>query len=277
MPPKKLSQISGMPKMNAVFNGWTFGMQVILIRQSIENGFVTAEETPLKITGIWQPFSPEQIQLMPEGQRSWEWVQFHVKHGGPIFQTNDRIRRAGITYKVMAAKDFKYNNYTAYDLIRDYEANYEDVPAVERTGMPQMSAAFDGWMVSMNLIKISQTIIAGLVSESRRSIKIKAAWQPLSPEEIALKPDGQRSWEWIDLHVRGRGQIFATNDRIEHEGILYKIMAVKDWRLNNYTEYHLIRDYEPAPESVPNYVFVGANAVYDGPDRVIDGFEGFEG
>lgn len=117
-------------------------------------------------------------------------------------------------------------------------------PLNQLSGMPQMSAAFSGWTISISLKKITQTVVNGFVQNAETDLTIKGIWQPLSPDEIALKPDGQRSWEWIWLHVEGKTLLFKTNDRIIRNGIKYKIMAVKDYTLNNYSEYHLVLDYQ---------------------------------
>jgi hypothetical protein len=150
-------------------------------------------------------------------------------------------------------------------------------PLNQQSGMPQMTAAFMGWTIALDLLRITQSVVEGFVQEVESLTRIMGIWQPLSPEEIELKPEGQRAWEWIDLHVQGKTFNFKVNDRIKRDDIPYKVMAVKDYRLNNYVEYHLIRDYDyiqpPEPLPVPNYVYDGEDAVYDGLDRVIDGFQ----
>lgn len=117
-------------------------------------------------------------------------------------------------------------------------------PLNQISGMPQMSAAFQGWTTKLILHKITQSIVDGFVQQAETTINVLGTWQPLSPEEIALKPDGQRSWEWIDLHIEGSKVLFQTNDRVIYGGLKYKIMAVKDYTLNNYSEYHLVLDYQ---------------------------------
>lgn len=114
----------------------------------------------------------------------------------------------------------------------------------ELSDMPQMSAAFDGWKIKLSLEKITQSIVDGFVQEAKQTLNVYGTWQPLSPEEIALKPDGQRSWDWYMLHIEGGAVLFKTNDRVKYNGKTYKIMAVKDYTLNNYSEQHVIADYQ---------------------------------
>jgi len=116
----------------------------------------------------------------------------------------------------------------------------------EYTGMPQMEAAFEGWMTNFTLQIITQITDAntGFISDSIQSAQYKGTIQPLNPEEVALKPDGQRSWEWLQIHVLKGQHNLKTNDRIRYNDRDFKVMAVKDYSLNNYIEYHLVADYE---------------------------------
>jgi hypothetical protein len=110
--------------------------------------------------------------------------------------------------------------------------------------MPQMSAAFVGWKSTLEMKVVSQNVVNGFVQETERPLTILATWQPLSSEEIELKPVGQRSWSWYWLHYEGATLLFATNDRVVYKGVKYKVMAVKDYTLNNFSEYHLVLDYQ---------------------------------
>lgn len=139
------------------------------------------------------------------------------------------------------------------------------------SGMPQMSAAFQGWKIKLALLKIVQTVIDGFVVNNEALVTFSGTWQPLSPEMIKLYPEGQWSWEWIDLHVDGSKLLFQTNDRISRNGLIYKVMAVKDYTLNNFSEYYLIRDYEfVLPTPIDGIVMVGDDIVLSGEDVVID-------
>lgn len=114
----------------------------------------------------------------------------------------------------------------------------------EITSMPQMQAAFAGWKTTITLTVITQSISNGLVTNAESDIVFAGVIQPLKAEEIALKPEGQRSFEWLQIHCLDRSLNLETNDRIVYNGQKYKVMAKKDYSLNNYIEYHAIQDYE---------------------------------
>ncbi len=123
MPAKPLNQMSGMPQMKAAFAGWTTAMMLKRIRQSVNaEGYPIDAETLLNIRGVWQPLSTNQINLKPEGQRSWSWYMLHIE-GRPAIETNDRVVYAGVKYKVMGKKDYSLNNYVELHLALDYQAS----------------------------------------------------------------------------------------------------------------------------------------------------------
>lgn len=119
------------------------------------------------------------------------------------------------------------------------------LPLNQVSGMPQMSSAFFGWKNNISLIKIVQTIDDdGFVVETNSVINFKGVWQPMSMEQIAIKPDGERAWQWITLHVEGSNVLFKRGDKIMRLDQRYKVMGVKDFTLNNYSEYELVKDYQ---------------------------------
>ena len=69
--------------------------------------------------------------------------------------------------------------------------------------------------------------------------------QPLKPEDIALKDEGQRSFDWYQIHIRESiyGELFTTQI-LTVNGFDYKIMAKKNFALNGYREYHAILNYQ---------------------------------
>lgn len=111
--------------------------------------------------------------------------------------------------------------------------------------MPQMRAAFGGWTTKITMIKRSQSVVNGLVIETDHPLTFKGTVQPLSPRSLMLKPEGQRSWTWLQVHCLASTALnLKPNDRVVFNGELFKVMADLDYSLNNYIEYHLVKDYQ---------------------------------
>lgn len=120
-------------------------------------------------------------------------------------------------------------------------------PLNRLSGMPQIGAAFNGWETKIALRKIAQTIIDGLVDNKEIPMNFMGTWQPLSAEKIALKPEGMRSWKWIQLHCRNGSKNLETNDLVIRDGekTRYKVMDKLDYSLSGFIEYHLVEDFQP--------------------------------
>lgn len=111
-----------------------------------------------------------------------------------------------------------------------------------------MSAAFAGWKSRLTFEKITQTVVDGWVTETKTPVTVMGTWQPFSDDQIKLKPEGQWSWSWFQIHIEGTIKHFKNNDRMVFKGVQYKVMANRDYTLNNYVEYHVIEDFQGSPD-----------------------------
>ena len=63
--------------------------------------------------------------------------------------------------------------------------------------LPDVSEVMNGWEVSMTANYVTQTLVDGAVADTEVNKPIKGISQPLKPEEVALKDEGQRAWNWV--------------------------------------------------------------------------------
>ena len=113
-----------------------------------------------------------------------------------------------------------------------------------KNGMPNMRNTLNGWEVPLSLIRVKQKVVDGDAVKTEEFIRFMGVWQPLRDEELQFKPEGQRSWEWIWIHAKSGTLNLQTQDKVIFNNKRYKIMNVKDYSLNGFIEYHLVRDYE---------------------------------
>ena len=113
-----------------------------------------------------------------------------------------------------------------------------------KTGMPNMSNTLIGWEVPLTLVKIKQEVVDGDVIKSEQLINFLGCWQPLRDEELQFKPENQRSWSWYWIHAKSGTLNLQTQDKIIFQGERFKVMGVKNYSLNGFIEYQIIRDYE---------------------------------
>lgn len=121
---------------------------------------------------------------------------------------------------------------------------YSYNPLATLTNMPNMAGTLSGWQAPLQLIRITQTMSEGDVEYSEELITFQGVWQPLKDEQLQFKPEGQRSWKWFWIHAVAGTLNLDTADKIVFNGERYKVMDKKDYSLNGFVEYHVVKDYE---------------------------------
>lgn len=113
-----------------------------------------------------------------------------------------------------------------------------------RGGLPQMASTLNGWEVPLTLEKVTQKIVDGDKIESKEKINFQGVCQPLKAEELQFKPEGLRSFTWLQIHCKSGILNLQTQDKIIFNNIRYKVMDIKNYSLYAYIEYHLVEDYQ---------------------------------
>lgn len=116
------------------------------------------------------------------------------------------------------------------------------------SGMPQMDTTLFGWEVPLTLEKVYQDVVEGDFTYTTQKINFKGVWQPLKNEVLQLKPEGQRSWSWYWIHAVTGTLNLETGDKVIFNGERYKVIEKKDYSLNGFVEYQVIKDYEGNPQ-----------------------------
>lgn len=110
-----------MPNMSNTLTGWEVPITLVKVIQDVVDGELKTDETKISFMGVWQPLSSEQLNLLPEGQRSWENVWIHCKSSDLNLETADKVIFKNRRYKITQKKDYGLNGYVEYMLIRDFE------------------------------------------------------------------------------------------------------------------------------------------------------------
>lgn len=117
---------TGLPRPQLGINMWSQNSSAMAITQVVDEwGNVKDEKTIFYFDGVIQPLKPEYVKyeeerFNSEGQYSWEWYWFHTKQD-VVLKTNDRVVYKGITYKIMAIKDYSDYGHIEYHVIKDWQ------------------------------------------------------------------------------------------------------------------------------------------------------------
>lgn len=109
--------------------------------------------------------------------------------------------------------------------------------------LPQMSDALGDWLQPMKFQQVTKTTVNMQVVETFADINMQAVRQPLSAQQVMMKPEGQRTWRWDRLHALPTPEL-VVDSRVLYQGIEYRVMGKWPWPEYGYIEYHLTQDYE---------------------------------
>lgn len=75
--------------------------------------------TPITFRGVIMPLSARRIELKPEGQRAWTWLQLF---SDPVLEldVDDVVLYLGKQTRVMATTDYRLYGYVLYELVQDW-------------------------------------------------------------------------------------------------------------------------------------------------------------
>lgn len=111
-------------------------------------------------------------------------------------------------------------------------------------GLPNVSEALLDYFRQLTFTTIVKTVSNNQLLETPTSVVFMGTRQPLSPAKVAMKPEGQRTWRFEQIHAFPSLQL-SPDDQITFGTTLYRVMAKLDYKEYGYVEYHITQDYTP--------------------------------
>lgn len=121
--------------------------------------------------------------------------------------------------------------------------NASDIPLSQNGGtLPNVSDVILNWFQAMVFTIVTKTIVNFQLVETGDDINFQGVWQPFSPQQLALKPIGERDWKWFMVHASPN--LALTPDQvITYQGTQYRVKEKLDYTNYGYVQYNLIEDY----------------------------------
>jgi hypothetical protein len=110
---------SQLPDMGLAMADILQPVQFIQITKQNLNGLVQEIQTPINTRAVRQPYSPQRLDIKPEGQREWRWETVFASID-LILSPDDRILWDGLYFRVMQKSDYKEYGYVQYEIVQDY-------------------------------------------------------------------------------------------------------------------------------------------------------------
>lgn len=108
-----------VPDVGGAMRDWFQPMVFEPVTKMTKAFQVVETGTPIAFQGVIQPLSPRRLQLKPEGQRAWTWLELHAD---PVLSLNvdEVVIYQGVQTRIMARDDFQLYGYVRYELVQDY-------------------------------------------------------------------------------------------------------------------------------------------------------------
>lgn len=129
----------------------------------------------------------------------------------------------------------------ALGIINGRDSDLKGLSCVPNAG-PSMRA----WFQHLTLVQIIKQTIDYEIVESRKNFTTSGVFQPLTGRALEMKPEGQRAWQWMELHCEN-GLELKVDDVVEYHGTRYRVMSDKAYSAYGYGYYELVNDYNRAP------------------------------
>lgn len=121
--------------------------------------------------------------------------------------------------------------------------NAKNIPLGQTSaGLPNVNAAITGWFQPMTFERVCKTQVDGYTQEINTVIHTRGCRQPLSPYDLSIKQEGERSWNWEMMHCLPE-VVLKTDDIIKFQGVPYRVMKIFNWAQYGYMQYEIAQDF----------------------------------
>ena len=109
--------------------------------------------------------------------------------------------------------------------------------------MPTMRSTIMGWFRPLNLTRVIKQTVDFETKEVEIPLPAQGTWQPLSHAQLVIKPEGERAWQWFEIHSTPDLRL-EPDDVIFRDGAPYRVMAQGSYDDNGFISYHVVNDYQ---------------------------------
>lgn len=107
------------PDVSGALTDWFQPMTFTLVTKAVTAFQAVETGVSVSFRGVLQPLKSRDLQLKPEGQRSWTWFMLHSDVALKL-NTDDVVLYNGVQTRVMARQDYSLNGYMYYELVQDW-------------------------------------------------------------------------------------------------------------------------------------------------------------
>ena len=110
------------------------------------------------------------------------------------------------------------------------------------SGFPDMGDAFAEWSEATDFQLITKSVQDHEVREAAEPVIFDMLIVPMRAQQVAIKPEGQRSWRWwtgISDYKLGIDDVVCDED-----GVKYRVTAIDNYKVAGFYAYELTEAYQ---------------------------------
>lgn len=115
-------------------------------------------------------------------------------------------------------------------------------------GLPQVDEVLPDWFQPLTFDIITKSLINYELQEVIVSVKTQGVRQPMTAQQLSIKPEGQRAWKWETIHCLPNVPL-KIDDIVVFGNQKYRVMQKWDWSEYGYQEVHICQGYNNEQES----------------------------
>lgn len=109
--------------------------------------------------------------------------------------------------------------------------------------LPDVSEGVQMFFQTIKMHRVTKHNEDGYLVERKHCILTQGVRQTFTLAQLAMKPEGQRTWRWSKLHILPNPKL-ALDDIVEIRGIHYRVMTMDNHAEYGVISYDLIEDYK---------------------------------
>lgn len=117
---RDVNDANDLPDLSMGVQMFFQSIKIEVIRKRNEGGYLKENKKCILTQGVRQTYTPKQLEMKPEGQRTWKWSKLHTLPECKL-KLDDIVEIRGVKYRVMDMEDQGEYGFISYDLKEDYE------------------------------------------------------------------------------------------------------------------------------------------------------------
>lgn len=110
------------------------------------------------------------------------------------------------------------------------------------SAVPDVGHSMRAWFQKLSLVRVIKQVVDYEIKESEQPFTTSGLIQPFSTRQLAMLPEGQRSWDWQMLNCES-GLELKTDEVVKYRNTKYRITGTKNYSAYGYAYYEMVNDY----------------------------------